>query len=107
MSKAVPVPMGTGKLVNFLVFSIKFLLIICIFRLSKTSLPEGIVSYIKMCTTSYGKVSQCSGARQIHLTSWQLISIMTNLLRSFHCLEIFLANYRAWQLLGMFCRRKN
>jgi len=25
-------------------------------RLSKTSLPEGIVAYIKMCTTSYGKV---------------------------------------------------
>jgi len=25
-------------------------------RLSKTSLPEGIVTYIKMCTTSYGKV---------------------------------------------------
>ena len=25
-------------------------------RLSKTSLPSGIVDYIKMCTTSYGKV---------------------------------------------------
>ncbi len=58
------------KLVKFSsVFTICLLRII-FSRLSKTSLPEGIVSYIKMCTTSYGKVSQC----KIHLTSWQFIS---------------------------------
>ena len=26
-------------------------------RLSKTSIPEGIVEFIKLCTLSYGKVS--------------------------------------------------
>jgi hypothetical protein len=73
-------------------------------RLSKTSLPEGIVSYIKMCTTSYGKVSQCSDARkmtkiQLTGTSWQLIS-NNEASSAWRCF------WKITMAIIMFCRQK-
>ena len=63
-------------------------------RLSKTSVPDGIIEFIRMCTLSYGKVLQ---------HAWLFFNVICVILHLDHCFMNFISGQIGVEAQPIFC----